>query len=588
MTTHLDFIWDVDDTLSVSPSALFPLKPLGIGTPYMESLSSYVKRLAHYHRLRVVDFLAFCAAQTDESVMLATTQKFHRIDGVCGSGQAWSRLLSSLTQRPDVLYLSMSYWDFILNPYRLMKPYQTWCPLCYAASQQAKTPIYAPLMWSLQVVDVCLIHDVRLVAFCPHCNRRFHSVTNNAMCGFCPKCKHWLGDTDYTDDVVFQDERSYQRARKVGQLLVLAPQVKDASRNVVPQVIETMKQNRDVPYTHIERDLGVGTGSMMDLKAGIRLANLNTFTNLAMCSDNLLWFALTGLEAFRSVEVEMKPDHGLVQQPQQYLKQLIQSPDRLPALGTIARQCGYVNAAALRKAYPTEYEPLRQRVRAEQQQALQAILDGDEILGVTDMARRYGYKATVVSSYFPELCHHVTVVVYERQLTRCRSTLQQILASDDFPSVKAICKMLGVGSYYLWQRFPEELSQIAELRQQKIYRDVEQARCLLEKSLASDAFPPQTLEQLANELGRTTKYFKRHCPVLSQQILKRWQDHKRDQVQATCDQIRQIVFELHLQGIYPSVDRLHAEISTWMIHGKVYRDVYNQALLDCGYLVNSM
>jgi hypothetical protein len=585
MTTHFDLIWDLHDIQPVSPSALFALEPLGIGTPSMESLSSYVKRLAYYHHLRVVDFLAYCATQTDESAMMATTHKFHRIDGICGSGQVWSRLIAHLTRRLDVLYLSMSYWDCILNPYRLMKQHQTWCPLCYAASQEAQTPIYAPLLWSLNAVDICLIHDVRLVALCPHCNRRFHSLTNNAMCGFCPKCKHWLGDAKYTDDAVSQHELPYQRVQQVGQLLALAPQVKDVSRNVIPQVIETVKQNRDVPYTHVERDMGVSTSSLMDLKAGIRLANLNTFANLALCSDNILWFALTELDEFRPIKVEMKSELRLVQHPQPYLKQLLQSPDRLPALGTIARQCGYENAVALRKAYPTEYEAVRQRVRLEQQQALQAILDGDEILGVKAMARRYGYHQSILSSYFPDLCHRVTVVARERQLTRCRGKLEEILASDDFPGVATICKMLGVGSRYLWQRFPKELNQIAELRQQKIYREWEQAQVLLQTSLASDAFPPQPLDQLATELGRTARYLKRNFPIMSQKILQRWRDYKHEQVQVTCSQIRQIVFELHEQGIYPSVDRLHAEINTWMVHGKVYRDVYSQALVDCGYLV---
>lgn len=578
-------IWDMSDSVSASPSAVFSLEPLGIGTPYMESLSSYVKRLAHYHRLRVVDFLTYCATQTDDDVMMATIHKFHRIDGICGSGQVWSHLLARLTQRSDVLYLSMSYWSCLLNGYRLMKPYHAWCPLCYATYEQEQTPIYTPLMWSLQAVDICLIHDVSLIETCPHCDRRFYSMTHNAMCGFCSQCKHWLGDTNYIDESGSQDEQSYQRVRAVGRLLALAPQVKDVSRNVIPQVIETVKQSNDVPYTHLKRDMGISTSNLSDLKAGIRLANLNTFANLALCSDNILWFTLTELDEFRPVKVEGKPKLPVVQNPQPYLKQLLQSTERLPALGTIARQCGYANAATLRKLYPLEYEPLRQRVRAEQQQALQAILDGDEILGVTEMARRYGYKQSFLFHFFPDLCREVATVVHQRQLEQCREKLQEVIDGDIFPGVSVICNMLNVGSYYLWQHFPEELNQIAELRQQKNRRQWEQAQALLQTSLVSDMFPPHSLSQLATELGRTPRFLKQNFPMLSQQILQRWRDYKFNQVQATCAQIREIVFELHQQGIFPSVDRLHAEISTWMIHGNIYRDVYNQALVDCGYLV---
>ena len=139
----------------------------------------------------------------------------------------------------------------------------------------------------------------------------------------------------------------------------------------------------------------------------------------------------------------------------------------------------------------------------------------------------------------------------------------------------------------MWRHFPDELDRIAQLRQQKLQQQEELARSCLDEALASDTFPPQSLNQLATELGRTARYLKHNFPIRSQQLLQRWRDYKQDQVQATCNQIRQTVLDLHQQGIYPSVDRLHAEISTWMIHGKVYRDTYNQALIAYGYLVAS-
>jgi hypothetical protein len=38
--------WDLAEPIRVAPSSLYTLTPRGLGTPYVESLSSYVMRLA--------------------------------------------------------------------------------------------------------------------------------------------------------------------------------------------------------------------------------------------------------------------------------------------------------------------------------------------------------------------------------------------------------------------------------------------------------------------------------------------------------------------------------------------------------------
>lgn len=45
--------WDVAEPSRVRPSLLYSLTPCGLGTPYVESLSSYVTRLAEAHVISV-------------------------------------------------------------------------------------------------------------------------------------------------------------------------------------------------------------------------------------------------------------------------------------------------------------------------------------------------------------------------------------------------------------------------------------------------------------------------------------------------------------------------------------------------------
>ena len=93
-----------------------------------------------------------------------------------------------------------------------------------------------------------------------------------------------------------------------------------------------------------------------------------------------------------------------------------------------------------------------------------------------------------------------------------------------------------------------------------------------------------SLQEIARELDKSVKTLKRNFPVHIHEILDRRREYMAGQIQLTCQQIRQTVFELHQQGIYPSVDRLHAVIGTWMVHGNAYRNAYMEAMNTCGYL----
>jgi hypothetical protein len=42
-------VWEEEPVAPVSPSKLYHLEPIGIGTPLIESLTSYVSRLANAH-----------------------------------------------------------------------------------------------------------------------------------------------------------------------------------------------------------------------------------------------------------------------------------------------------------------------------------------------------------------------------------------------------------------------------------------------------------------------------------------------------------------------------------------------------------
>jgi len=93
-----------------------------------------------------------------------------------------------------------------------------------------------------------------------------------------------------------------------------------------------------------------------------------------------------------------------------------------------------------------------------------------------------------------------------------------------------------------------------------------------------------SLHQVGEAVGKSVRYLKNHFPLQSRVLVVRRREHVARHVEATCDRIRQSVLDLHQQGIYPSVDRIHSVIGSWMVHGKAYRHAYNEAMTLCGYL----
>jgi AraC-like DNA-binding protein len=586
MLAHNDTIWDMEEALTLSPSVLYHLEPLGMGTPYIESLTSFLKRLAHLHHLTIANLVTFCSEQTSEKVMPSAIHKLFWIDSITQSGRMWSQLLARLTGCPQVVYLTMAYWECLLNPYQLLRERQAWCPVCYAEWLNTDKPIYEPLLWRLQRVDTCPIHQRKLEDVCPGCGQQFPSVTSNGAVGYCPRCQTWLGDEALNNRPVTITSESYQLSQTVGELLALAPQVGYLNERLIPQVIETIHHQRRMPYTHITDALHISMTAFTPIKSGERLPNLNTLTRLAILSEGMLWKALAGQSTL--VPQSCSNESVLLEtteQKQRYLEELLASSDPLPALLHITRTCGFSWTSSLQKAFPSQYDKLRIRIYDEQRQALQDVLDGNAIITVIELARQRGYYQTVLFSRFPELCRQVTHAYHERKLNHCRQYLRELIQTNCFPYLIDISKTLEVGSYYLTQHFPEEVAFIETQRQRHCQQQAQEVQEYLEAALTTDVLPPLSLDQIAAELGKSVKTLKRVFPMHAQKILEKRRKYLADQLELTCRKIRQTVFDLHQQGIYPSVDRIHAVIGSWMVHGSAYRNAYIEAMTTCGYVV---
>ena len=576
-----DTVWDIHEPLSVSPSVLYHLEPIGVGTPHIESLTSFLKRLAQLHHLTVGTLVAFCSEQTPIDLVPSTIHKLMWIDGITSSAEKWAQLIADLTCQNTVTYLTMASWKNLLSGYKLLRYHQAWCPQCYATWATREQPVYDPLLWRLQSVTTCPVHQRQLVNACPACGQQFVTITARAAVGFCAKCRVWLGDESPPNTVV-SDPEADRLSQTIGRFLALAPRASHFNVGAVGQTIERLHSHRRMPYSQIDKALQTGLNTLRHLRVGQALPTLNTLARLTWLSDASPLEVLTS-----STSSEAKHSQPFLvrnkRQKEVYLNRLLGSEDLLPAFAEIARFCGLANAVELRKAFPEPYQVLRDRMNREQHQALQNVLVTDPIISVAELARKRGEHQADLYRNFPELCKQVMRAYREQQEVRCTEYLQELIQNRSIVSIRAVAKALGIGQYYLELWFPDELQLLKAGTQLQHQQQAQQIRQGLETALTSPHLPPITLAQVATELGVSEKMLKRRFPIQSREILERRRAFQTAQVQAVCDRIKQVVIELHDQNIYPGVDRVHAAIGTWMVHGTAYRNAYVEAMLACGY-----
>jgi hypothetical protein len=216
------------------PSTLYVLDPIGVGTPFVESLTSYIARLAEAHcvfpgilmRKLIVPFAESHPVGEGRSTAMEirdgkTTGAFNATYGTAVSA---INALECLTKLQGLRALTLVAWSEVFSPFKLTRTTRAWCPHCLEMWRTTGQIIYEPLLWTIQAVKVCSQHDCLLQTQCPECRRNFPWLTWRSRPGHCGHCHRYLGT-----HVVAQEEEEKERkwlrwcAEEVGALLALVP-----------------------------------------------------------------------------------------------------------------------------------------------------------------------------------------------------------------------------------------------------------------------------------------------------------------------------------------------------------------------------
>jgi hypothetical protein len=224
-------------------SRLYHLKPIGLGTAMVESLSGYISRLAQQHCVCERDLLLHellpdlgkdYLLHTQNQNISAFWKDVPAINSVNASTRDWIRVLEKLTLSDNLHCLTMLAWSEVLSPKDLPRRSKAWCPSCYEEWRKNGLEIYDPLIWGLEAAAVCTQHDRYLDTRCPNpnCRKRLNMLAPHIRPGYCYHCDYWLGASaePVLSQMLAQSEMEWHRwsVQAVGELLAATPTISRA------------------------------------------------------------------------------------------------------------------------------------------------------------------------------------------------------------------------------------------------------------------------------------------------------------------------------------------------------------------------
>ncbi|MCE7038198.1 TniQ family protein [Bacillus cereus] len=176
-------------------STLYNLSPFGMDL-YLESLTSYISRVAHVHNIDVSQLMnRIIFPEIDKTYLIRSGvfggNRFYDaaklINGCTGISVELVKVIEKLTFRSDLSNLTLNKWKDCISKRNLLKASFHWCPQCIF-EWQSNAIVYYPLIWYLKVVTVCVKHSCFLVKQCESCKCEIDILRRKMIPGYCSNC----------------------------------------------------------------------------------------------------------------------------------------------------------------------------------------------------------------------------------------------------------------------------------------------------------------------------------------------------------------------------------------------------------------
>jgi hypothetical protein len=234
--------WDLRAPTLPARSRWYGFAPIDMGTPLVESLTSYLVRHAEAYGIPLQTLVRAELGPLLETRLLDRTNHVasflhstgHAFNGKDTLARKLCWALSGLTARDELAYATFLPWAGIVSSIELVRAERAWCALCLQEWADAGSVLYEPLLWAVALVRVCPRHRHTLQTTCPDpvCGVGAPMLAPNIRVGYCSRCQGWLGrppdaspDRAATASEVEREERAWRLwvARAIGEMLAGAP-----------------------------------------------------------------------------------------------------------------------------------------------------------------------------------------------------------------------------------------------------------------------------------------------------------------------------------------------------------------------------
>lgn len=435
-------MWEMNLPSPQAHSRLYSLEPIGLGTPYTESLTGYVSRLAEAHsvstrQLVVQELLPLLRKAHLSKVVNSSLSSFwlkdaRALNGLRQLATDWVQALEAATQRSELRFLTLLPWVGMITSLNLLRPTRAWCPECYEEWRLAGQVVYEPLLWMLEVITLCPRHRHRLQSECHHVGCRVQAqplLASWSRPGYCSHCGGWLGDAPASgpdtpgSEMIAEDERIWQTQvnNMVGEMIACTPQL-----SVAPQ------------RQHLVDIVNAWSAQLTGGK-GSALARHLRLSESAIHS----WRRKGGTPR---LETLLRLCHLLRTSPLRLLTEGTAAVD-VSQVALSQPPAPRVGPKRLRKPFDTD------RVR----QSLEAVLAHDEQppLPMCEIARQVGYNHASLHQRFPDLCRAISAryladrkrqgeIKRQRLCDEVRHAVAQIHTQGMYPSGARVASRLSV------------------------------------------------------------------------------------------------------------------------------------------------
>ena len=612
--TQLLESWDLSKPVLPGRSQLYALAPIGIGTPFVESLTGYVSRLAAVHTVSVGDLVGRVLARfapADSPIISERARRgrgaasgfepgSHTINGVRENAARWLHALEAATSRSDLRFLTLLPFREILPDHKsLFRSVQAWCPQCLHERGRKEEAAYLPLLWNLRLVTVCALHSQPLVEICPYCSRSFGPLLAKSRPGYCGHCRRWLGAAFRS---VAQQQADYNRAdtahagwwaRALGELVAAAPELalgslKNALRKNLARCVDQLAGANRAAFCE-----SVGC-SYSVLGAWLSGRNLPRIDSLLRTCYHL---RVSTPQLLRDLSTDWKLDSPLTdsstrrrscysRQPrtdkvrQALLAGLYEEPP--PSVAEIARRFGYQNGSFLWQLdaecckqlsanYRKAGSPNRWRVHGSKriceanqiEDALKASLAEATPSSIPKIAASLGYdSATSLRQKFPELCSaNIAKQAESRKRRRkaIKATLREAIGEKPAPTLKDVSHRLGFRSATaLRNKFPELCDALLARRKAWETENRERIRADIKKFLSETE--TRGLATVCRKFEFSQSHLRKRFPDLYREITAAYwqgfQERSAKRKEILQQEVLQIVPQLVRQGNAPTLERV--------------------------------